>query len=243
MARYYPVADQPVVILDPGVTFPPLTDALTEPNGLLAIGGDLTAARLLDAYRRGIFPWFNDDQPPLWWSPDPRMVLFPEELRISRSLGKRLAHGDYEVRYDTAFREVMRACAGAPRPGQDGTWIGPEILRGYGELHALGYAHSVETWINGALAGGLYGVAIGRMFYGESMFHRATDASKIAFVHLVRHLQAQGFGMIDCQMHTAHLARFGAREIPRAAFAERLAGLVNWETPAPGRWIAHDLAE
>jgi leucyl/phenylalanyl-tRNA--protein transferase len=229
--------------LDNDTPFPPLERALKEPSGLLAAGGTLSPQRLLDAYRRGIFPWYSPDQPPLWWSPDPRMVLFPRELKVSRSLTKRLKKQDYEIRIDTAFREVMLACASTPRPGQDGSWIVPEILEGYCALHALGYAHSVETWMDGQLAGGLYGVSIGRMFYGESMFHHATDASKLAFVHLVRHLKLQGYGMIDCQMHTPHLASLGAREIPRDEFARRLAELVNLKPDSPGQWNFHDPAQ
>jgi leucyl/phenylalanyl-tRNA--protein transferase len=229
--------------LDNDTPFPPLERALKEPSGLLAAGGTLSPQRLLDAYRRGIFPWYSPDQPPLWWSPDPRMVLFPRELKVSRSLAKRLKKQDYEIRSDTAFREVMLACASTPRPGQDGSWIVPEILEGYCALHALGYAHSVETWMDGQLAGGLYGVSIGRMFYGESMFHHATDASKLAFVHLVRHLEQQGYGMVDCQMHTPHLASLGAREIPRDEFARRLAELVNLKPDSPGQWNFHDPAQ
>jgi leucyl/phenylalanyl-tRNA--protein transferase len=207
--------------------FPPLDSALREPNGLLAGGGDLSTQRLLAAYRRGIFPWYNDGQSILWWSPDPRMVLFPNQLKVTRSLAKRLKKRDYEIRADTSFREVMQACCTAPRDGQDGTWIVPAIIDAYCRLHELGHAHSVETWMDGKLVGGLYGVAMGKMFYGESMFHKVTDASKIAFVHLVRWLEKQGYGMIDCQMHTSHLERFGAREIPRSEFAARLTELVN----------------
>jgi leucyl/phenylalanyl-tRNA--protein transferase len=208
--------------------FPPLSRALTEPNGLLAAGGDLSAARLIEAYRQGIFPWYSDDQPLLWWSPDPRMVMFPAELKISRSLGKRLRRRDYEVRVDSAFESVMRACA-APRDGQAGTWITDEMVAAYTNLHRRGLAHSVETWIGGELAGGLYGVGLGRMFYGESMFTRATDASKIALAHLARQLERWQFGLIDCQMQTAHLASLGAREIPRSAFVQRLKVLINCE--------------
>lgn len=229
--------------LEPDAPFPPLEQALRHPNGLLAAGADLSPFRLLEAYRHGIFPWYSPGQPPLWWSPDPRMVLFPQELKVSRSLTKRLKKTDYEIRSDTAFREVMLACASTPRPGQDGTWIVPEILEGYCGLHAMGYAHSIETWIDGKLVGGLYGVAIGRMFYGESMFHHVTDASKLAFVHLVGHLQKEGFGMIDCQMHTAHLASLGAREIPRNEFARRLVEWVNLNAESPGKWRFHDTAE
>ncbi len=219
--------------LDPDASFPPVESALIEPNGLLAAGADLSVERLLDAYRHGIFPWFNPGEPILWWSPDPRMVLFPTELKVSRSLVKRLKKHDYAVRTDTAFREVMQAC-GAPRDGQAGTWITSPMIAAYSKLHQLGYAHSIETWINGELVGGLYGVAIGRMFYGESMFSRVTDVSKIAFVHLVRQLQRWNFGLIDCQMKTSHLASLGAREIPRAEFSQHLAELVNYPNlPAP----------
>lgn len=207
--------------------FPPLDTALHEPNGLLAAGGDLSPQRLLAAYRHGIFPWYSPGQPILWWSPQPRMVLFPQELKVSRSLAKRLRRGDYQIRIDSAFRAVMEACAVSPRPDQDGTWIVPELVEAYCQLHALGYAHSVETWIDGELAGGLYGVSIGRMFYGESMFHRVTDASKIAVAHLVQFMVQRGYGMIDCQMQTTHLASLGAREIPREEFAQRLTALVN----------------
>ncbi len=213
--------------------FPPLSRALAEPNGLLAAGGDLTAERLIDAYRHGIFPWYSDDQPLLWWSPDPRMVLAPREVKISRSLGKRLrktGKNDFEIRIDSAFESVMRACA-APRDGQPGTWITDDMVAAYTELHRRGLAHSVETWIGGELAGGLYGVALGRMFYGESMFTRATDASKIALAHLAKQLARWQFGLIDCQMNTAHLASLGAREIPRAEFIRRLKVLVNCEPP------------
>ena len=213
--------------LGPGDPFPPVERALEEPNGLLAAGADLSAARLLDAYANGIFPWYSEGQPVLWWSPDPRMVLVPAELKIPRSLKKRLARRDYEVRADTAFEEVIRACA-APRRGQDGTWITEDMVAAYLRLHRAGHAHSVETWIGGRLAGGLYGVALGRMFSGESMFAREPDASKIALAHLVRQLARRNCGMIDCQMKTALLTRFGAREIPRAEFMRKLAELVNY---------------
>lgn len=208
--------------------FPAAGRALSSPNGLLAAGGDLSAPRLLEAYRHGIFPWFNSGEPILWWSPDPRMVLFPDEFKISRSLGKTLRHGKHEVRCDTAFEEVMRACA-APRDDQGGTWIHEDMIAAYGALHELGHAHSVETWLDGKLVGGLYGIAIGRMFYGESMFHTSRDASKIALAHLARQLEDWQFGMIDCQMNTPHLASLGAREIPRTEFIARLQELVNCE--------------
>jgi len=227
--------------LRPAEPFPPVETALAEPNGLLAAGDELSAERLLEAYQQGIFPWFNADQPVLWWSPDPRMVLLPAELRVTRSLAKVLRNRVYEVRADSAFRTVMQACA-EPRNHQNGTWISPAMIEAYHALHRRGIAHSIETWIDGELAGGLYGVAIGRMFYGESMFTRVTDASKIALVHLVRQLERWGFGMIDCQMHTGHLARMGGREIPRKAFMRKLGELVNYP-PISGTWVLdHDLA-
>ncbi|MCE1242579.1 leucyl/phenylalanyl-tRNA--protein transferase [Oryzomicrobium sp.] len=232
--------------LRPGAAprFPPTGLALDEPNGLLAAGGELSAAWLLAAYRRGIFPWYGNDQPILWWSPDPRMVLFPGEFKLSRSLARRLrqgrlASGPYQVRLDTAFAEVMAACADMPRPGQDGTWIVPAIHRAYGELHELGRAHSVEVWVEERLVGGLYGVAIGRMFYGESMFSRESDASKVALAHLVRFLHSHRFGLIDCQMRTPHLASLGAREIPRGEFEAWLAELTGAPEAYPdGLWPA-----
>lgn len=221
--------------------FPPLESALDEPNGLLAAGGDLSAGRLLAAYRLGIFPWFNEGDPILWWSPDPRMVLYPQALKVSRSLAKALRRADYEIRVDSAFRAVLRGCA-EPRRGQRGTWISTRMARAYGVLHEAGYAHSVETWRDGELIGGLYGVALGRAFFGESMFARATDASKIALVHLTRQLERWRFGLIDCQMRTAHLASLGAVEIPRAAFSRALEQLVNYATE-PGVWtFDRDLA-
>ncbi|BBN87357.1 MULTISPECIES: leucyl/phenylalanyl-tRNA--protein transferase [unclassified Azospira] len=219
--------------------FPPLATALSEPNGLLAVGGDLAPERLLAAYRRGIFPWYSPGEPILWWSPDPRMVLFPAEFKVSRSLGRTLRRGGYEVRLDTAFARVIAACAQTPRRGQHGTWIVPEMQAAYRRLHELGLAHSVETWVDGELVGGLYGIALGRMFYGESMFSWRSDASKIAVAHLARYLERLGFGMVDCQMHTAHLASLGAREIPRDDFIARLDALVA-AGPAPGPWPAAD---
>jgi leucyl/phenylalanyl-tRNA--protein transferase len=214
-------------LLQHDIFFPPVTRALLSPNGLLAAGGDLSSARLLEAYRNGIFPWFSEGEPILWWSPDPRMVLFPAEFRITHSLRKTLRRHAYEVRFDTAFEQVMRACA-APRDGQHGTWIHEEMIAAYCELHRMGYAHSVETWMNGELAGGLYGMALGRMFYGESMFSRRTDASKIALAHLSAQLDRWNFGMIDCQMNTPHLSSLGAREIPRKEFITRLQDLINY---------------
>jgi leucyl/phenylalanyl-tRNA--protein transferase len=213
--------------------FPPVTRALAHPNGLLAAGADLSVARLVAAYRRGIFPWYSPGEPILWWSPDPRMVLVPAEFSLRRSLRKRLRRRDYEIRVDTAFEAVMRACA-APRRNQSGTWITREMIAAYRRLNRHAIAHSVETWIAGELAGGLYGVALGRVFFGESMFTRATDASKIALAHLVRQLERWDFGMIDCQMATSHLATFGARMLSRAQFQARLAELVECD-PADAR--------
>jgi leucyl/phenylalanyl-tRNA---protein transferase len=214
--------------------FPPVEGALVEPNGLLCAGGDLSPGRILAAYRQGIFPWFSPGEPILWWSPDPRMVLFPAEFKLSRSLRKTLRTGGYEVRLDSDFAGVIGACAHTPRPGQPGTWITPAMRRAYLQLHELGWAHSVETWRDGELVGGLYGLAIGRMFYGESMFSRQTDASKIAAAHLARFLESRGFGMVDCQMRTDHLASLGAREIPRPEFLARLSALCA--DGRPGGW-------
>jgi len=208
--------------------FPPVAQALQQPNGLLAVGGDLSPQRLLTAYRRGIFPWFGPDDPILWWSPDPRMVLFPPEFRISHSLRKTLRRHAYELRTDTVFEQVMRACA-APRDREGGgTWIAEEMIAAYCELHRLGHAHSVEVWQDDQLAGGLYGVALGAMFYGESMFSRKPDGSKIALAHLAAQWQRwYENGLIDCQMHTPHLASLGAREVPRTEFVARVQELIN----------------
>ena len=216
--------------------FPPVSKALQSPNGLLCAGGDLSPERIVEAYSRGIFPWFSEGDPILWWSPDPRMVLFPAELKVSRSLRKALARGDYETRFDTAFREVMQACA-QPRNGQGGTWIVPEMVDAYTQLHERGLAHSVESWLDGELVGGLYGVALGKVFFGESMFARAPDASKVALVKLVQRLAADGYRVIDCQQATAHLASLGAREIPRKEFAQLVEDSIQYP-PSGERWIA-----
>lgn len=208
--------------LHPHTPFPPVSTARTDMGGLLAVGADLSPDRLLDAYRQGIFPWGTVESFPLWYSPDPRMVLFPEEFRLSRSLRKTLRSSYFEVRFDHDFPAVITACSTTPRPGQDGTWITDEMRDAYCRLHELGWAHSVETYVEGELVGGLYGLAIGRMFYGESMFARRTDASKVAFAHLVQYLLTHQFGMIDCQMRTDHLTSLGGREIPRDAFLARL---------------------
>jgi leucyl/phenylalanyl-tRNA---protein transferase len=214
--------------------FPPVEKALCEPNGLLVAGMELTPARILDAYRQGIFPWFNPGEPVLWWSPDPRMVLVPAEFKMSRSLRQRMRKGGYEIRVDTRFRQVMEAC-GAAREGQVGTWIGQSMINAYTRLHEMGYAHSIETWIDGELAGGLYGLAIGRMFYGESMFARRNDASKLALAHLCKQLEQWNFGLIDCQMQTAHLASLGAKPISRAAFIHEVKRLIELP-PVPSPW-------
>jgi leucyl/phenylalanyl-tRNA--protein transferase len=207
----------------PEQPFPPVEQALREPNGLLAAGGDLHPLRLLNAYRHGIFPWYEEGQPVLWWSPDPRAVLFIREFRLHRSLRKRLRNSGLRVTLDHAFEEVMRACA-LPRRNQPGTWITPAMLEAYVALHHVGHAHSVEVWNgNGELVGGLYGLGLGRVFFGESMFSLKRDASKIGLATLACQLQRWDFEMIDCQQTTQHLISLGAHEIPRAAFVERLA--------------------
>lgn len=197
----------------------------SDARGLLAVGGDLRPERLMDAYRRGIFPWYGEGLPILWHSPDPRYVLPVEQLRVNRSLAKAIRRGPYVITLDTAFGEVLRHCAATPRPGQDGTWITDDMIHAYETLHALGHAHSVEAWLADELVGGLYGVAVGALFCGESMFAHAPDASKIAFVTLVRQLAGWGFELIDCQVHTEHLERFGAEDWPRRRYLDALARL------------------
>lgn len=225
---YYKLPNGYVLALDLDTPFPPLNQALTEPNGLIAIGGDLSSPRLLSAYRKGIFPWFSANEPICWYSPNPRMVLFPDELKISASLKKTLKKNPFELRFNAAFRQVITACSQVSRPHQTGTWLSPPMIDAYCDLHAQGFALSAEAWLNGELVGGCYGVKIGRMFYGESMFHHVTDASKVAFVHLVEMLKTQGVEMIDCQMKTPLLASFGGREISRAVFVQNLTKLVNF---------------
>jgi leucyl/phenylalanyl-tRNA--protein transferase len=213
-----------LTILDPNnpyEDFPSLSQALRDPDGLLAVGGCLSKTRLLKAYRNGIFPWYNPEDPILWWSPDPRLVLFPDKLILSRSLRKTLRQNKFSVTFDLAFDKVINACA-ALRKDSSGTWITDEITEAYSELHRLGFAHSVETWFNGTLVGGLYGVALGQVFFGESMFHTMTDASKVAFVSLVEQLKLWDYQLIDCQVHTRHLESLGAQEIDRAYFVELL---------------------
>jgi leucyl/phenylalanyl-tRNA--protein transferase len=223
---YYQLPNGRVACIEGDCAFPPIAAALQDPNGLVAIGGDLSMPRLLAAYRQGIFPWFSDGEPVLWWSPDPRMVLYPSELKISRSLAKTLKNTPYEIRFNTAFRAVITACSSTKRSGQPGTWITKDIINAYCALHEAGYAISAETWLDGRLVGGCYGVKIGNMFYGESMFHHVTDASKVAFVMLVQKLKQEGVSLIDCQMKTAHLASFGAREISREDFINELSFLI-----------------
>jgi leucyl/phenylalanyl-tRNA---protein transferase len=211
--------------LTKNLRFPPPEYA--DPDGLLAIGGDLSPERLLLAYRMGIFPWYADDTPILWWSPDPRLVLYPAEFKVSRSLRRVIVKGTYAVTMDRAFRAVIEQCAALRRQNREGTWIVPEMEQAYCRLHTLGYAHSVECWNEGALAGGLYGVALGRVFFGESMFSRQTDASKVALFHLVNTLRSKGYEMIDCQVTTHHLQSLGAREIPRQEFLKLLGGALR----------------
>jgi len=211
----------PIFLSQTSPDFPPVDSALTEPNGLLAIGGDLSPERLISAYRQGIFPWYNAEQPILWWSPDPRCVLYPNQLKISRSLRKTLNSKKFTVTYDQAFTQVIEACS-APRTYEENTWISSAMAHAYTDLHRLGYAHSVETWLEGKLVGGLYGLSMGKLFFGESMFSRCSDASKVAFVHLVKHLAAYDFPLIDCQLPNNHLLSLGACTIPRAEFLKYL---------------------
>jgi leucyl/phenylalanyl-tRNA--protein transferase len=213
--------------------FPPASQALQDPNGLLAAGGDLNPERILHAYRNGIFPWYNPGEPILWWSPDPRCVIYSDRLHISRSLRKRLRRTDYQVTFDQAFGAVMDGCA-APRAGSSGTWISSEMHAAYRQLHRNGHAHSVEIWQDGELTGGLYGIASGCMFFGESMFSRRTDASKIAFAWLVVQLKNWGYPLIDCQVHNPHLVTLGAEEITRETFLEELNRIVD--TPNSPSW-------
>jgi leucyl/phenylalanyl-tRNA--protein transferase len=199
--------------------FPPLQHA--DEEGLLVIGGRVTPQRVLEAYRKGIFPWYSDDLP-LWWSPDPRFVLFPGELHISRSMQKVLKKGLFEFKINTAFEKVISACAAVPRQGQDGTWITPEMKEVYVRLHHTGFAHSAETWLDGELVGGMYGIRMGRVFFGESMFSKVTNASKFAFIRYVQQLAAEGTALVDCQVHTSHVESLGARLIPRQNFISLL---------------------
>ena len=213
--------------------FPPPDYA--DPSGLLAVGGDLSKERLLEAYRLGIFPWYSDDQPILWWSPDPRLVLDLKDFTISRSLRKTLKKAIFQVTFDHAFEQVIQACAVVPRTAQNGTWITEEMREAYINLHGLGYAHSVESWLGGELVGGLYGVSLGKAFFGESMFHLKTDASKVALATLVEKLKSWDFHFIDSQMTTEHMIRLGAKELPRRIFLKRLQLALRHPTKR-GRW-------
>jgi len=206
---------------DPNEAFPDVEQAFTEPDGLLAAGGDLSPARLINAYQHGIFPWYNPGEPILWWSPNPRCVLFPEQIKISKSLKRTLKKGLFEIRFNSAFADVMNACA-EPRPNQDGTWISNEMFQAYLKMHKLGYAYSVECWQDESLVGGLYGIMLGKVFFGESMFSRVSDASKVALVHLCRFLVEKNVKLIDSQVHTAHLESLGAQMIPRQEFVNLL---------------------
>lgn len=219
--------------------FPAVETALRRPNGLLAAGGDLSPERLVAAYSRGIFPWFSAGEPILWWSPDPRLVLRPEQFRLTRSLRKRVRSAGWRISCDTAFLAVISACARTPRPGQDGTWIVPEMVAAYTRLHRIGVAHSIEVWEGARLVGGLYGLAIGCMFFGESMFSHASDASKAALWALCARLQRWGWPLIDCQQETAHLLSLGAQAMPRAEFVARIGGLTR-RPGAPEPWRCED---
>jgi leucyl/phenylalanyl-tRNA--protein transferase len=207
--------------------FPAVDTALDYPDGLLAVGGDLQPDRLIAAYRQGIFPWFEEPEPVLWWTPSPRTVLFPEKVHISRSLNKRLRKNDYRVTYDQAFEAVIQHCADISRPDQQGTWIGEQMIAAYTELYQRGIAHSVEVWRQNELIGGLYGLALGKVFFGESMFSLATDASKIAFVTLAQKLSAAGYALMDCQVSNPHLFTLGAEEIDRQQFMSILRAHVD----------------
>ena len=225
--EYYQLSEGYVLALTEESEFPPLSQALKEPNGLIAIGGNLTSKRLLDAYTQGIFPWFSEDEPIMWWSPNPRMVLYPSELIISKSLQKTLKKNIFKQTINSNFRAVIIACSQVKRPEQAGTWINQAMINAYCELHELGHAVSSESWLDNQLVGGCYGVIIGKMFYGESMFHIQADASKVAFVHLVNYLNTKAIGMIDCQMKTPLLTSFGGREIPREVFSQTLSKLIH----------------
>jgi len=223
----------PVFLLSDKISFPP--PYLASKEGLLAVGGDLSQKRLLLAYRTGIFPWFSDDEPILWWSPDPRLVLYPEEVRVSKTLKKIIKKKMFHVTMDSAFVQVINQCAKIRLQNNQGTWVVKEMIDAYCKLHESGFAHSVEAWYQGELAGGLYGVSLGRCFFGESMFTRVSNASNVVLVKLVEHLNALSFDMIDCQLTTEHLLRFGAREIPRVSFLKQLEESLKAPTKK-GKW-------
>lgn len=226
-----------LTVLDPNnpeQAFPSIKQALSVPDGLLAVGGCLSETRLLNAYRQGIFPWNSPDEPILWWSPDPRLVLFPEMLLVSHSLSKTIRKQKFTVTIDRAFAEVIKSCA-EPRKNEKGTWITDGIFQAFCGLHQSGHAHSIEVWLDGELVGGLYGIAIGKVFFGESMFHTVTDSSKVAFVHLVENLKVWGYKLLDCQVSTRHLMILGAEEIPRTEFTALLEQFCN-QPPSPLAW-------
>ena len=227
----------PIYRLLDELVFP--TPEYADPSGLLAVGGDLSSERLLEAYRLGIFPWYSEDQPILWWSPDPRLVLDLNDFKLTRSLRKTIKRGIFQVTFDRAFTDVIRACASVPREGQRGTWITPEMQEAYIQLHGLGFAHSVESWFDGQLTGGLYGVSLGKAFFGESMFHRRSDGSKVALAALVERLKKWNFHFIDAQMTTEHMLRLGANEMPRRIFLKRLASALRHATKR-GKWRIDD---
>jgi leucyl/phenylalanyl-tRNA--protein transferase len=222
----------PIFRLTNDIVFPQPT--LASQSGILAVGGDLSPERLLTAYRQGIFPWFSEGEPIIWWSPDPRCILLPEKLKVSRSMKQVLRKGIFHVTYDCAFKETMLGCRD-PRKDQDSTWITKDMMLAYGQLHTMGYAHSVEVWMDGSLAGGLYGVSLGACFFGESMFTRVSNASKAAFITLVKDLKYLGFSLIDCQISTEHLLSLGAEMIPRAPFMKLLAKCLQQPT-LQGNW-------
>ncbi len=219
-----------LTILDEELWFPPLEQAL--PDGLLAAGGDLRSDRLLLAYRSGIFPWFSDDEPPLWWSPDPRFILLPGELKVSKSMQKVISSSQFEFRTNTSFRDVVSCCKDISRKDQPGTWITDDIVNAYTGLHETGHAFSAEAWQDGVLVGGLYGILLGKVFFGESMFSKVSNASKYAFICWVKHLERIGVELVDCQVYTSHLESLGARMVPRKYFMERLGQLIDQENPA-----------
>jgi leucyl/phenylalanyl-tRNA---protein transferase len=223
----------PVFLLSDNINFPP--PHFARKDGLLAIGGDLSQERLLLAYQKGIFPWYSNGEPILWWSPDPRLVLYPEELRVSRSLTKTIRKDRFHITVDKAFLKVIQSCADIRLTQKQPTWIVPEMIKAYCQLHESGYAHSVEAWIQGKLAGGLYGLSLGKCFSGESMFTHVTDASKVAFVYLVTFVKSLGFQMIDCQVKTSHLMSFGAREIPRKIYLQQLEKTLDF-SKTHGKW-------
>ncbi len=222
------------------INFPPLETALRDPDGLLAVGGDLSIARLITAYKTGIFPWYNEGEPILWWSPDPRFVIFPDEIKISRSLAKNIRNNHFEIRMDTAFEQVIANCARQPRKDQPGTWISSDMYYAYVKLHHTGHAHSVEVWSNQQLVGGLYGVHTGQVFCGESMFSHQSNTSKIAFVHLCQFLHFHKFKLIDSQVYTEHLERLGAKMIPRNEYSQILQQPHTIEMPTNWREIFED---